>query len=208
MAASGTRIRMLYSPSSVLDAPAPAAGRRAVGPRYEGETIFGGTGPRMTSLGWSVFPQERKASRRPSRIDGETLKWGSYVETRPDLATVRRWAVQAPKANVALIAGPASGGVWALDIDVRDEALALRILDIAEEVLGRRALDASAIIQTRHPLPVVHAGPEPDVQHLRRRRRKDGARDRDPRRGQTDNRLRRPPFHRPALQMGRPSARR
>ncbi len=103
---------------------------------YDGETIFGGTGPRMVGLGWSVFPQERHHGRKPACIDGQTLAWKPYIEARPSEALARRWAVQAPKSNVALILGPASGGVWAVDVDVTDEALSMKVLDLAKEILG------------------------------------------------------------------------
>lgn len=92
----------------------------------------------MHSLGWSVFPQDRH-ERRPSRVLGQAIrpKTEFHVdETLVAADTLRLWETQCPGANVAVMFGPAMTGLFALDLDVLDEARADRIRVLAEEHLG------------------------------------------------------------------------
>jgi hypothetical protein len=104
------------------------------------EAHFGTMAPRLVSLGWSVFPQERDGKRKPGKIDGAVLKWKPYQNRLPMPGEVRKWAAQCPTHNVALILGAASGNTFAVDIDVEDEPLAWLIRALAGRILGETAL--------------------------------------------------------------------
>ncbi|MBX9910833.1 MAG: bifunctional DNA primase/polymerase [Beijerinckiaceae bacterium] len=70
--------------------------------------------------GWSVYPQTRDDKRRPWLIDGQGILIKTYQEVRPDERLVHYWIEKAPSANVAVIMGPASGGMIGFDIDFDD----------------------------------------------------------------------------------------
>src|SRR3546814_19557160 len=55
---------------------------------------------------------------------------------RPSRETVALWSRHCATLNVAMVLGPGSGDTFALDIDVLDEALALRALELADDILG------------------------------------------------------------------------
>jgi hypothetical protein len=101
------------------------------------EALFGSVCNNVLANGWTMFPQERVGRRLPSRIDGETLKWGEWIEKMPTAETVRRWGEQARMANGAVILGPPSNNTWVIDIDVMDPHLSISVQEIADEVFGR-----------------------------------------------------------------------
>src|SRR5690606_19556236 len=103
----------------------------------QGDTIFGGVVERCLRNGWTLIPQERGDRRRSSIIDGRALKWGEYIEKPPTVQEVRRWALQAPSANGAILMGKPSGNVFCFDIDVLDEDLVYDIIRLADDLLGR-----------------------------------------------------------------------
>ncbi len=103
----------------------------------QGESIYGGVALPALANGWTLIPQERGERRRSSIIDGRALKWGEYMDRAPTEKDVAHWARQAPSANAAILLGKPSGLVYCLDIDVLDEALALRIVQLADQILGR-----------------------------------------------------------------------
>lgn len=71
--------------------------------------------------GWMPVPQTRGSEeRRPGLVDGRTLHWGQYTETRAPRDTVTYWA-RDPKAgfcNLAVILGKPSGNTFAIDADI------------------------------------------------------------------------------------------
>ncbi|MEX6509160.1 bifunctional DNA primase/polymerase [Jiella sp. M17.18] len=100
------------------------------------EVIFGSLGPMCHGNGWCTFPQQRTEKRMPGVYRREAIKWGQYQDERPPTALVERWAKPLFNENVALILGPVSGNVFALDIDVKDWDLAAAVEDVAFQVLG------------------------------------------------------------------------
>lgn len=118
----------------VTDEPsAPKPGERA---HVVHETIFGRLGPALVRQGWSCFPQERGERRRPATVDRHALKWKPYQDRLPTENEVRSWSFQCPGENVAVITGAASGGLFALDVDVNDRVLARAVRACATEHLG------------------------------------------------------------------------
>lgn len=71
--------------------------------------------------GWSVYPQTRDAARRPWLIDGQSISLKPLQTERASEKLVEWWTQKAPSANVAVIMGPASGGMIGLDIDIEDQ---------------------------------------------------------------------------------------
>jgi hypothetical protein len=104
--------------------------------RPAGEFFFDPMGPNLVVQGWSVFPQTRGERRGPALIDGRGLAWKPFAERLPTDRDVRWWAIQAPSHNVAAIMGRASGGAFALDIDVTDAGLNAAVQDLADEIFG------------------------------------------------------------------------
>ena len=102
--------------------------------------IFSHFGPRMAALGWSVFPQQRSGQRKPG-LDrpgsNALIRWSVCRDGVPDDETIERWAQVNPDLNVAVALGPASGGTFALDVDVLDERLSFEVQQAAHRVLGR-----------------------------------------------------------------------
>jgi len=84
------------------------------------QVIFGTIGPMCHGRGWCVFPQQRSGRRLPAEYREELIKWGRYHDERPSADLVESWSKPCFNENVALILGPPSGNVWALDIDVKD----------------------------------------------------------------------------------------
>lgn len=123
--------------SDNADAPRPS-GNRAVSLLYQpGELLYGGVAERARELGWTLLPQERGDKRRTSLIDGRALKWGAYKDSAPPAKEVRYWAMQAPRANGAILLGKPSGLVFCFDIDVMDSELSYAIQELAHNVMGR-----------------------------------------------------------------------
>ncbi len=102
--------------------------------------IFSLAAPLMLENGWSVWPQQRKAPRRPARIDDHTLEWMPFQTRLPTAEEMAKWCEQASQANVACALGAASGNLFALDIDCLDAAVSGRVQAIAESVLGHTPL--------------------------------------------------------------------
>lgn len=104
-----------------------------------GQVFFGILGEPLVERGWSVFPQERDERRKPGNVRGEVIKWSeeyAMSERLPDIATVRTWQRANLHLNVALVFGPATKNVFALDIDITDPDMAAEVILIAEEILG------------------------------------------------------------------------
>lgn len=104
------------------------------------ETIFGISGPMMHARGWSVWPQERAGTRRPSRVNGELVAWSRLNVERATPEEMAAFCRDAGQANAACVLGPMSGNTFALDIDCMDEAVSLRVQEIAARTLGSTAL--------------------------------------------------------------------
>jgi hypothetical protein len=103
------------------------------------EGIFSVAGPKMASLGWSVYPQEPEGRRMPGRVLGDQIKPVAVHDLENKLPTpeaMKSWAMHCATLNVACMFGKASGYTFALDIDITDEALCLDVVSIAEEILG------------------------------------------------------------------------
>ncbi|KQN75079.1 hypothetical protein ASE94_01810 [Devosia sp. Leaf64] len=100
------------------------------------ESLFGGVCNRVRANGWTVLPQSRKGKRLTSVIDGEALKWGPYIKRMPTTAETARWGIQARTENAAILLGPSSGNVFAIDIDVLDVELSYSIQELSVEILG------------------------------------------------------------------------
>lgn len=104
------------------------------------ESIFGAVAKEYVDMGWSVFPQESGGERRvPGKINGRTLRLASEYDLAnrlPDPATLNLWRTQCSRHNVACVFGPASGNVFAIDIDVTDIDMAYDVREIAEDILG------------------------------------------------------------------------
>lgn len=103
------------------------------------EGIFSVAGPKMASLGWSVYPQEPEGRRMPGRVLGDQIKPVAVHDLENKLPTaeaMKLWAMHCATLNVACLFGKASGYTFALDIDITDEALCLDVVNIAEEILG------------------------------------------------------------------------
>lgn len=108
-------------------------------PDTSGTIFFGNMGPLFVRTGWSVFPQTHRDRRGPGIVDGHALRWKEYSDRLPTDDEVRWWAIQCPKHNVAAIMGKASGNVFGLDIDVDDVDLSMRLMDLADRMLGPSA---------------------------------------------------------------------
>ncbi len=93
---------------------------------------WGVLAPGLVERGWSSFPQTRDGRRGPGIVDGAALKWGEYQKRRPTQAEVAWWTAFCRSHNVAGILGDASGGTFALDIDVDDEDLSVQIVETAD----------------------------------------------------------------------------
>ena len=105
------------------------------------ESIFGAVAKDYLEMGWSVFPQENSGDRRlPGKVNGRIIRLVQEYDLAnrlPDAATLDLWRTQCSRHNVACVFGPASGNVFAVDIDVTDVDMAFDIRDIAEDVFGR-----------------------------------------------------------------------
>lgn len=101
-----------------------------------GAPYFATLAPPMLAQGWSVFPQLRGDRRGPGLVDGTPLRWQPYGSILPTAEELKWWCAYCPSANIALINGVASGGLFTLDIDVHDAALSADIQRIADRVLG------------------------------------------------------------------------
>jgi putative DNA primase/helicase len=104
-----------------------------------GETLFGIDGPAMLANGWSVYPQERTGARKPGRCYGEAIRPinGCHLDVElPTADDMNAWSHQCATLNTACMMGPASGHVFAVDVDVLDEAMCEEIVGIAYDTLG------------------------------------------------------------------------
>ena len=101
-----------------------------------GTIFFGHMGLPFVQRGWAVFPQTRHDRRGPGIVDGHALRWKEFADRLPTENEVSWWAIQCPKHNVAAIMGKASGNTFALDIDVDVVDLSMRLVDLAEDMLG------------------------------------------------------------------------
>ena len=100
------------------------------------EGIFSLFAEDMVAKGWSIFPQERDASRRPAMVDGRALKWGEYQKRLPTEEEVASWKAQCPSHNIAVITGKTSNFAFAFDVDVSDPKLSWEIEKVAAATLG------------------------------------------------------------------------
>lgn len=131
------RLNMNNQNSDIADAPNPPE-NRVTSRLYDAhELLFGGVAERVHANGWTLLPQERGERRRTSLIDHRALKWGAYIDEAPPAEEVRYWAMQAPRANGAILLGPPSGNVFCFDIDVMDSELSYAIQELAHNVMGR-----------------------------------------------------------------------
>ena len=129
-------VDLVFDPDKLVTTPLPplpAAGERMY---MLHESIFGRIGPALVRNGWSVFPQEREEGRKSAVVDGRALKWKPYQGRLPSPSEIRSWSLQCPGENVAIITGPVSGNLFALDVDVDDPDLAATVRQVATEHLG------------------------------------------------------------------------
>ena len=106
---------------------------------YElGEAFFRQFGPQCRDNGWAVYPQTREGTRRPWLIPGVgAIRILDLQDAPPSAEDVDFWAKKAPSANVACVAGPGSGGMIGIDIDVGDPLLSADVQRVAYECLGQ-----------------------------------------------------------------------
>lgn len=105
---------------------------------YElGEAFFRQSGMACRDLGWAVYPQTRDTVRRPGVIPGiGAIKIGGLKDAPATQAEVQFWVDKLPTLNVACVAGPGSGGMVGIDIDVSDFDDAGWATKLAFETLG------------------------------------------------------------------------
>ena len=129
-------VDLFFDPDKLVTTPLPAL--PAAGERMHmlHESIFGRIGPALVRNGWSCFPQERGERRKSAVVDGRALKWKPYQERLPNASEIRSWSLQCPGENAAIITGPVSGNLFALDVDVDDPDLAAAVRATATEHLG------------------------------------------------------------------------
>ena len=92
--------------------------------------------PEMVKRGWSCFPQTRDHRRGPGLVDNRALRWGEYQDRLPTQEEIAWWSCFCPSHNVAGILGAASGGTFAVDVDVSDVELSEAIQEAADRTLG------------------------------------------------------------------------
>lgn len=92
--------------------------------------------PAVVRSGWSCFPQTRDDRRGPGIVDGRALAWGDYQKRLPTAAELSWWSSFCPSHNVAGILGDASGGTFAIDVDVDRQDLSLEVVRLADRILG------------------------------------------------------------------------
>lgn len=63
------------------------------------------------SLGWAVIPLDEGGSKEPK------IKWKKFQAKFPTKKEILRWWTKWPKANIGILTGKASGGLYVLDID-------------------------------------------------------------------------------------------
>lgn len=109
------------------------AGRPSV-PRWQQTRFspFGDHAEAAAIQGWTVIPQERDGNRRPAQ--GILLR--HYFDGVQNLRHVMSWAKNLPFMNVSVLLGPCSGNAFAIDVDVLDAEMAVRVEMIAERTLG------------------------------------------------------------------------
>ena len=106
------------------------------------DVVFGAVAKNATSLGWSVFPQD-SATRKPSSVSGRVIrpKTEFHVDERIiDAATLETWCMYASTSSVACMFGAWAPGLFALDVDILDQAMADQVGEIADEHLGETPL--------------------------------------------------------------------
>jgi len=102
------------------------------------QPVFSRVAHRLVENGWSVLPQEQDG-RRPGTVDGEVIRWAREhdLENRlPQEPALSRWCEQCATSNAAVVMGPASGGAFAIDIDVLDEQMAQQMTELTVQCLG------------------------------------------------------------------------
>ncbi|KQO89434.1 hypothetical protein ASF33_19065 [Methylobacterium sp. Leaf92] len=121
----------------VTDTAPPAGALPVVGGMHQiNAPCFSALAPELVTRGWSVFPQTRDGKRGSGLVDNAALKWKPYQDVLPTLGEIDWWSRFCPSHNVACILGAASGGTWALDVDVSDGELSHAIVALADEHLG------------------------------------------------------------------------
>jgi hypothetical protein len=116
---------ILVDPNSLRDSPEPLH-----------EPYFADVALDMLRHKWIPFPQQRAESRKPSVIDGRTLRYSLFKEAPPSEKDVRWWSIQAAQENCAVMMWPPSGGPFGLDKDITDPKLAAVVSRLAREMLG------------------------------------------------------------------------
>ena len=100
---------------------------------------FANSASTLVENGWSIYPQESDSTRAPGKVHGERIKWQEKFDLtnkRIDHMNLNSWKMQCANHNVACVMGPASGNLWAVDIDVKNPIMARDIADLAEEHFG------------------------------------------------------------------------
>ncbi|MFE1597416.1 bifunctional DNA primase/polymerase [Methylobacterium sp. ID0610] len=147
----------------VTDTVPPAGALPVVGGMHQiNAPCFSVLAPELVTRGWSVFPQTRDGKRGSGLVDNAPLKWKPYQDRLPTLAEVDWWSRFCPSHNIACILGDASGGTWALDVDVSDGVLSEAIVALADEHLGytpfRRVGRVPRIVLVYRQAPASEAG--------------------------------------------------
>lgn len=123
---------------------------------YElGESHFGLFAEDCAERGWCVIPQTRDGGRRPALIDGQSVRPSLYKESRPSKAETAYWAVKAATSNLAILAGPSSGYVFGLDLDIDSQPDLDWVMAQAMTHLGQSPL----IRFGRRPLIILRRDP-------------------------------------------------
>lgn len=113
------------------------------------EAIFGAVAKDMVAKGWSIFPQEMDANRRPGSIlqpgygKPQMIRWADEHKLSTQLPTKKAldlWMGQCSHLNVAVVLGRASGSTFIVDIDVVEETLSRQIQELAIQFFGESPL--------------------------------------------------------------------
>ena len=105
------------------------------------ESIFGSVAMDYLNMGWSIFPQSKFDNQRmPGRVNGRIIhlvEEYNLANRLPSRETMELWQAQCPNDNVACVFGPASGNVFAVDIDITNPDMAFDVRMKAEDILGK-----------------------------------------------------------------------
>lgn len=102
------------------------------------DAVFSVVASGMTALGWAVFPQD-SATRKPSTVNGRIIRPKNEFhvdESIVDASTLATWCTYASTSSVACMFGAWAPGLFALDVDILDQAMADRVGEIADDHLG------------------------------------------------------------------------